>query len=124
MADYDYAAVAAPAATGSPITRKPISKDDRSPWSEPKRSGNKKGGVQNRKNKPKKRNGSKQLNKKRAAAAMRTARRAEAFDNNDDTTAGQQNLNQLLGLGKPRPLLTPASQLKPFVSVGVCSQKD
>nr|CAH0104985.1 unnamed protein product [Daphnia galeata] len=123
MTDYDYAAET----TGSSISRKPISKDDRSPWSEPKHRRNKKGGGQNRKNnnKQKKRNGTKrqkQLNKRQAAAAaaMRTVRRADAFDNNDDSTAaGQQNLNQLLGLGKPRPLLPPASQLKPFVSVGV-----
>lgn len=127
MTDYDYAAET----TGSSISRKPISKDDRSPWSEPKHRRNKKGGGQNRKNnnKQKKRNGTKrqkQLNKRQAAAAaaMRTVRRADAFDNNDDSTAaGQQNLNQLLGLGKPRPLLPPASQLKPFVSVGVCSRK-
>ena len=130
MTDYDYAAETT--ATGSSISRKPISKDDRSPWSVPKHRRNKKGGGggQNRKNnnKQKKRNGTKrqkQLNKRQAAAAaMRTVRRADAFDNNDDTTAaGQQNLNQLLGLGKPRPLLPPASQLKPFVSVGVCSRQ-
>jgi hypothetical protein len=135
MTDYDYAAVAEPtdpSATGSSLSRKPIIKDDRLPWSEPKHRLNKKGGGPNRKknnknNKQKKRNGTKQqkqLNKRQGAAAMRTVRRAEAFDNNDDsTTAGQQNLNQLFGLGKPRPLLPPASQLKPFVSVGVCSQK-
>ena len=120
MTDYDYAAETT--ATGSSISRKPISKDDRSPWSVPKHRRNKKGGGggQNRKNnnKQKKRNGTKrqkQLNKRQAAAAaMRTVRRADAFDNTDDTTAaGQQNLNQLLGLGKPRP---PYST--PFVSVG------
>lgn len=135
VTDYDYAASTAGDATGSPVSRKPISKDDRSPWSEPKHRRNKKsGGGPNRKNNNnnKKRSGTKQEKQldKRKAAVMRTARRAEAFDNiNDDTAidstaAGQQNLNQLLGLGKPRPLLPPASQLKPFVSVGVCSQKE
>ncbi|EFX89570.1 hypothetical protein DAPPUDRAFT_233366 [Daphnia pulex] len=131
VTDYDYAASTTGDATGSPVSRKPISKDDRSPWSEPKHRRNKKsgGGGPNRKNNNnKKRSGTKQEKQldKRKAAVMRTARRAEAFDNiNDDTAAidstaaGQQNLNQLLGLGKPRPLLPPASQLKPFVSVGV-----
>ncbi|XP_046645913.1 uncharacterized protein LOC124336226 isoform X2 [Daphnia pulicaria] len=111
VTDYDYAASTAGDATGSPVSRKPISKDDRSPWSEPKHRRNKKsgGGGPNRKNNNnnKKRSGTKQEKQldKRKAAVMRTARRAEAFDNiNDDTAidstaAGQQNLNQLLGLG-------------------------
>lgn len=128
MTDYDYAAVSEP--TVSSVSRKPIRKDDRSPWS-PKHSGNKK--TPNRKNKTnqKKRNGTKQQKQlnKRQANVMRAARRADAFDNSEDNkdgtdAAGQQNLNQLLGLGKPRPLLPPASQLKPFVSVGVCSQNE
>lgn len=103
MTDYDYAAVSEP--TVSSVSRKPIRKDDRSPWS-PKHSRNKK--TPNRKNKTnqKKRNGTKQQKQlnKRQANVMRAARRADAFDNSEDNkdgtdAAGQQNLNQLLGLG-------------------------
>ncbi|XP_057366467.1 uncharacterized protein LOC130687337 isoform X1 [Daphnia carinata] len=123
MTDYDYAAVAEP--TVSSVSRKPIRKDDRSPWS-PKHSRNKKSPNRKNKTNQRKRNGTKQQKQlnKRQVNVMRTAQRADAIDNSEDNkegtdAAGQQNLNQLLGLGKPRPLPPPAPQLKPFVSVGV-----
>ncbi|KAI9557511.1 hypothetical protein GHT06_017339 [Daphnia sinensis] len=103
MTDYDYAAVAEP--TVSSVSRKPIRKDDRSPWS-PKHSRNKKSPNRKNKTNQKKKNGTKQQKQlnKRQANVMRTARRADAFDNSEDNkdamdAAGQQNLNQLLGLG-------------------------
>lgn len=112
MTDYDYAAMGEPtaaAATGSPMRKNKI-KDDRSPWS-PKRRNKKANRKNNKRNSgPKKLQ--QQHNKRQV---VRTARRAGSFDE-DDVDPGQ-----LLGLGKPRPLPSPAPQLKPFVSVGVCT---
>lgn len=121
--DYDYA-VQRSADVGADAVQPKTAKASRSPWSGQRQRDIKK--KSNRKpNAKAKRAGKRNDGKQRRQATVRTARRAATFNDDIVNDDGQETTDPLLGLGKPRPTSSsPASQLQPFVSVGVFTKKN